>query len=327
MRTALGQPVRLADYRVPDFLVDSVELDISLDRHATRVVATLVDAPASAGAGRRGAGARRRRTQSGRASSSMARRSPPAPSTASPASFTLLKPPRRPFTLRIETRLDPAANTKLMGLYRSGSAYCTQCEAEGFRRITYFLDRPDVLSTYRVRLEADKAEAPVLLANGNLEARGDVRGTARHFAIWRDPLQEALLSLRARRAAISAHVADSFVTASGREVALGVYVEHGREDRAAYAMDALKRSMALGRDAPLGANTISTFQHRRRLRLQYGGDGEQGAQRLQRQIRAGLAARPRPTTITPASRASSRTNISTTGPATASPAATGSSSA
>ena len=84
-----------------------------------------------------------------------------------------------------------------MGLYRSGSAYCTQCEAEGFRRITYFLDRPDVLSTYLTRLEAAKDEAPVLLANGNLEARGDVPGTDRHFAIWRDPHKQAELSLRA----------------------------------------------------------------------------------------------------------------------------------
>ena len=91
--------------------------------------------------------------------------------------------------LRIETRIDPTANTKLMGLYRSGSAYCTQCEAEGFRRITYFLDRPDVLSVYRVRLEADKAEAPVLLANGNLEATGEA-GPGRHFAIWSDPFKK-----------------------------------------------------------------------------------------------------------------------------------------
>ena len=71
---------------------------------------------------------------------------------ATSSGFTLPDPPRRPFTLRLETRLNPSANTKLMGLYRSGAAYCTQCEAEGFRRITYFLDRPDVLSTYRVRL-------------------------------------------------------------------------------------------------------------------------------------------------------------------------------
>jgi aminopeptidase N len=150
--------------------------------------------------------------------------------------------PQRPFKLRIETELDPAGNTKLMGLYRSGSAYCTQCEAEGFRRITYFLDRPDVLSTYLVRLEADRNEAPVLLANGNPEARGDIPGGNRHFAVWRDPFKKPCY-LFAMVAGDLAHIADRFVTASGREVALAIYTEHGRQDRAAYAMDSLKRSM------------------------------------------------------------------------------------
>ena len=108
-------------------------------------------------------------------------------SRQAPSQFLLSRPPPRPFKLKIETRLDPAANTKLMGLYRTGSAYCTQCEAEGFRRITYFLDRPDVLSTYRVRLEADRDEAPVLLSNGNLEATGEADIPGRHYAIWQDP--------------------------------------------------------------------------------------------------------------------------------------------
>ena len=130
-----------------------------------------------------------------------------------------------------------------MGLYRSGSAYCTQCEAEGFRRITYFLDRPDVLSTYRVRLEADRAEAPVLLANGNLETAGEADTPGRHFAIWSDPHKKPCY-LFALVAGDLGSITDSFVTASGKNVALAIYVEHGREERARYAMDALKRSMA-----------------------------------------------------------------------------------
>ena len=155
----------------------------------------------------------------------------------------LPRPPRGPFTLKIETRLDPAANTKLMGLYRSGSAYCTQCEAEGFRRITYFLDRPDVLSTYRVRLEADRAEAPVLLANGNLENFGEVGRPGASLGDLDRPAQEALLPVRA---------------GGGRARAYFRFVRHGvrpkgrardlrgagREERAHYAMDSLKRSMA-----------------------------------------------------------------------------------
>ena len=159
------------------------------------------------------------------------------------AQFRLPNPPRGPFTLKIETRLDPTANTRLMGLYRSGSAYCTQCEAEGFRRITYFLDRPDVLSTYRVRLEADRAEAPVLLSNGNLSNSGAADTPGRHWAIWDDPHKKPSY-LFALVAGDLACVPDSFVTTSGRKVTLGIYVEKGREDRAGYAMDALKRSMA-----------------------------------------------------------------------------------
>ncbi|HEY1944624.1 MAG TPA: aminopeptidase N [Roseiarcus sp.] len=241
MRTATGQPVRLEDYRAPDFLIDSVELDVSLDPRATRVVAVLQIRPNPQG--RPGVPLVLDGDELEFVGASLDN-APLAPVAfeATPSSFTLSDPPRRAFTLRIETRLDPAGNTKLMGLYRSGSAYCTQCEAEGFRRITYFLDRPDVLATYRVRLEADKAEAPVLLANGNLEGAGD-GPEGRHWAVWNDPFKKPSY-LFALVAGDLAHIGDEFVTMSGRRVALGVYVERGREERAAYAMDALKRSMA-----------------------------------------------------------------------------------
>jgi aminopeptidase N len=242
MRTSDGQPVRLSDYRVPDYFIDSVELDVSLDIHATRVVSTLSLRPNPAG------GERAALSLDGDELVFISARLDGEPLDAadfeaSPSEFLLPRPPRRAFTLTIETRLDPAANTKLMGLYRTGSAYCTQCEAEGFRRITYFLDRPDVLSTYRVRLEADRAEAPVLLSNGNLEAAGEANTPGRHFAVWRDPHKKPCY-LFALVAGDLGHIADSFVTASGANVALAIYVEHGREERARYAMDALKRSMA-----------------------------------------------------------------------------------
>ena len=242
MRTSVGQPVRLVDYRVPDYLIDAVELDISLDRHATRVTSTLMVRPNPAGE------ADVALDLDGDELVFVSAELDGAPLAAadfqaSASQFVLPRPPRGPFTLKIETRLDPAANTKLMGLYRSGSAYCTQCEAEGFRRITYFLDRPDVLSTYRVRLEADRAEAPVLLANGNLENFGEADDPSRHWAIWTDPHKKPCY-LFALVAGELAHISDSFVTASGRKVALGIYVEPGREERADYAMDALKRSMA-----------------------------------------------------------------------------------
>jgi aminopeptidase N len=242
MRTSVGQPVRLSDYRVPDFLIDHVELDVSLAIHATRVVSTLSLRPNPAG--REGVAL----TLDGDELLFISARLDgepldPADFEADASEFRLPRPPRRPFTLKIETRLDPAANTKLMGLYRTGSAYCTQCEAEGFRRITYFLDRPDVLSTYRLRLEADRTEAPVLLSNGNLETAGEADIPGRHFAVWSDPHKKPCY-LFALVAGDLGSISDSFVTASGKNVALAIHVEHGREERAAYAMDALKRSMA-----------------------------------------------------------------------------------
>jgi aminopeptidase N len=145
------------------------------------------------------------------------------------------------FRLTIDTRISPSTNTALMGLYRSNGVYCTQCEAEGFRRITYFLDRPDILSVYHVRIEASKAEAPLLLSNGNPGAAGDL-AAGWHFAEWHDPFPKPSY-LFALVAGDLGSIHDEFVTRSGRKVKLGIFVEHGKEKRAAYAMDALKRAM------------------------------------------------------------------------------------
>jgi aminopeptidase N len=180
---------------------------------------------------------------------------PPEQFVATADRLTIAQPPHRPFRLEIETVVDPSANTQLMGLYRSGSIYCTQCEAEGFRRITYFPDRPDVMAVYTTRIEAEKADAPVLLANGNLIASGDVPGTSRHFAVWHDPFPKPsyLFALVGGKLAC---VEDRFRTMSGREVTLRIYVEDGKEARCAYAMDSLKRAMrwdetAFGREYDL----------------------------------------------------------------------------
>ena len=129
-----------------------------------------------------------------------------------------------------------------MGLYRTNGVYCTQCEAEGFRRITYFLDRPDILSVYTVRLEAARSEAPLLLSNGNLAETGELDGGC-HYAVWHDPFPKPSY-LFALVAGDLGSVRSNFVTASGRGVELGIHVEHGKEKLAAYAMDALKRSMS-----------------------------------------------------------------------------------
>ena len=242
MRTDLAPPVRLADYRVPDYLIDTVLLDVSLHRTATRVTARLAIRPNPQGVA--GAPLALDGEDLTLAQVTLDGRPLAAADTLLTAKgLTLPKPPNAPFLLEVVTTLDPTANLSLMGLYRSGSAYCTQCEAEGFRRITYFPDRPDVLSTYTVRVEADRADAAVLLSNGNLLEAGALPGGDRHYAVWHDPHPKPCY-LFALVGGNLGCIRDTFTTASGRSVALGIYVEPGKEDRADYAMDALKRSMA-----------------------------------------------------------------------------------
>ena len=134
----------------------------------------------------------------------------------------------------------PSENTTLMGLYVSGGRFCTQCEAEGFRRITFYPDRPDVLSVFTTRIQASR-DYPYLLSNGNLTASGDLPD-GRHFAEWHDPFPKPayLFALVAGEFDV---LSDSFTTRSGREVALEIYIDPGQLGKARYAMDALKRSM------------------------------------------------------------------------------------
>jgi aminopeptidase N len=161
---------------------------------------------------------------------------------ASPKALTVFAPPARRFVLETTVRIEPEKNLRLMGFYRSNGTWCTQCEPEGFRRITYFLDRPDNLARYRVKMIADKILAPVLLANGNLVESGDI-ASGRHFAVWEDPFPKPSY-LFAMVAGDLGSIHDSFVTMSGRTVALGIYCAHGKEEQCLYAMDSLKRAMA-----------------------------------------------------------------------------------
>ncbi|WP_336276314.1 aminopeptidase N [Bartonella sp. CB178] len=160
---------------------------------------------------------------------------------STPSYLEIIAPPVAPFTLQLITELNPESNRKLMGLYLSNGVYCTQCESEGFRRITYFYDRPDILSTYTVRIEADSQKAPILLSNGNLIKTGFLDGN-RHFAIWEDPHPKPSYLFAVVGGNLD-KLEDYFTTISGRHVKLGIYVEKGKTARAAYAMDALKRSM------------------------------------------------------------------------------------
>jgi aminopeptidase N len=154
--------------------------------------------------------------------------------------MTLVNPGHE-FTLTITSEIDPAANTALEGLYQSQGNYCTQCEAEGFRRITYYQDRPDVLSIFTVRVEADAKAYPVLLSNGNLQDSGRLPD-GRHYTVWHDPFAKPCY-LFALVAGDLVRVADTFTTMSGRNVDLHIYVRAGDEKQCDHAMESLKKSM------------------------------------------------------------------------------------
>ena len=236
---APAPPVRLADYRPTDYLIDQVHLQISLDPVATRVISRLSLRPNPAGVPGAplvldGGDLRPFRALLDNEALNLAE-------VATPDRLTIANPPARPFTLEVETLLDPSANTRLEGLYRSGSAYCTQCEAEGFRRIAYYLDRPDVMSVFTVRIDADRSEAPVLLSNGNPVESGELGG-GRHYAVWHDPFPKPAY-LFALVGGDLGSIEDEFTTASGRKVKLAIHVEKGKEHRAHYALEALIHAM------------------------------------------------------------------------------------
>ena len=252
MRTDIAQPIRLKDYRPPDWLVETVSLDFSLHPTATQVRATLVLKPSP-----KATSAPLILEGDGLSLVSLKLNGtelPPESYVVTTDRLTIPQPPNTTFALEIETVIDPPANTQLSGLYRSNSSYCTQCEAEGFRRITYFPDRPDVMAVYTTRIEADKRETPVLLSNGNLEQRGELPN-GRHYVVWHDPHPKPSY-LFALVGGDLACVEDQFTTMSGRNVVLQIFVEHGKQGLTAYAMDSLKRAMrwdeqAFGREYDL----------------------------------------------------------------------------
>ena len=252
MRTDTAQPIRLKDYRPPDWLVETVSLDFSLHPSATKVRATLALKPNPLGPA-----APLVLDGDGLSLVSLkldGTELKPDSYRVTPDQLTIAQPPNGPFKLEIETLVDPSANTQLSGLYRTSGNFCTQCEAEGFRRITYFLDRPDVMAVYTTRIEADKKQAPVLLSNGNLIESGDLPD-GRHFAVWHDPHPKPSYLFALVGGDLTC-VEDKFRTMSGRDVTLRIYVEHGKQDHCDYAMDSLKRSMrwdekAFGREYDL----------------------------------------------------------------------------
>jgi aminopeptidase N len=236
MRTDTPQPIRLSEYRPPAFLIETVHLDFDLEPNATRVKAKLAVRRNGEHAEPLVLNGERLKLVSiaidGRALSEGER-------TVDDETLTIPGAPDV-FVLETEVEIDPDANKALDGLYMSGGRFCTQCESEGFRKITYWPDRPDVLSRFTVRMVAPKAY-PRLLSNGNLVDSGDLPGE-RHYAVWNDPFPKPsyLFALVAGELDL---LEDAFTTMSGRTVALRIYVDPGMTSRAAYAMDALKRAM------------------------------------------------------------------------------------
>lgn len=240
MTQATPQTINLADYAPPSFLIDTVDVDVNFQRGEALVTAQL--------SVRRNPAVKKPNAPlvlDGEELELVSIRLdgvPMAPDRyrLSPGHLTLIDLPDA-FCLETVTRIHPDSNTRLSGLYLSANGYFTQCEAQGFRRITWFQDRPDVMSRYTVTLHADKAAFPQLLANGNPVASGDEEG-GRHWAKWQDPFPKPCY-LFAMVAAKLDVLRDSYRTASGREVQLAIFVEPGKLDQCGHAMSALKKSM------------------------------------------------------------------------------------
>jgi aminopeptidase N len=225
------------DYQVPDYFIKTIDLTVELDDEQTRVVAELTVI--------RHGEHQKPLVLDGEELTLKSlhlnqQRLTAEEYIATPQQLIIHAVPEQ-FTLTIETEINPAANTALEGLYKSGDAFCTQCEAEGFRRITYYLDRPDVMAIFTCKIIADKARYPYLLSNGNKIAEGDL-ADGKHFAKWHDPHPKPCY-LFALVAGDFDVLTDSYTTIENRDVSLVIYVDRGNLNKAHHAMASLKKSM------------------------------------------------------------------------------------
>ncbi|AZT83343.1 aminopeptidase N [Marinobacter sp. NP-4(2019)] len=240
MRTNQPQTIYLKDYRVPAFLVDHVDLRFELYEDGARVHSTL---------------SMRRNPEWGDNRGALELDGDSLKLESVALDGAVLEAGRYEdlgdrlvvsdvpdaFELQVVTWIEPQNNTRLEGLYKSSGMFCTQCEAEGFRCITFFPDRPDVMSRFRTRIEADKSTYPILLSNGNDIERGNL-ADGRHFVTWEDPFPKPCY-LFALVAGDLVEKRDTFTTLSGRDINLRMYVEPRNSEKCEHAMDSLKRSM------------------------------------------------------------------------------------
>ncbi|MDX8125737.1 aminopeptidase N [Methylomonas sp. OY6] len=243
MRDASPQTVFLKDYTPPEYLIEQIELNFDLDEQHTQVRSTL---------------SLRRNPQSQDSSVALKLLGEELQLVSIAIDGQLLEqgqyvlgeevlvlhevPQDRPFQIVIENVINPQANTALEGLYLSSSMLCTQCEAQGFRKITWFLDRPDVMSRFKTTLTGDKSKYPVLLSNGNKVGQGELENN-RHWVSWEDPFAKPCY-LFALVAGQLECVADEFITMTGRRIALEIFVEKHNVDKCDHAMQSLKNAMA-----------------------------------------------------------------------------------
>lgn len=232
--------VYLKDYRVPDYLIEKVDLEFYLEEEFTTVKSKLwVHQNRAASSSNKNLELMGQDLElksialDGKLLSA-------DQYTVTPHTLVIFSVPEK-CILEIETRIKPQENTSLTGLYKASGKFSTQCEAEGFRRITYFLDRPDVMAKYTTKIVADEKKYPILLSNGNLIASGK-GDNGKHWATWEDPFKKPCY-LFALVAGDLECVEDFFVTRSNRRVTLRIYVEKGNRDQCAHAMQAVKKAM------------------------------------------------------------------------------------
>ncbi|QFT80201.1 Aminopeptidase N [Roseovarius sp. THAF27] len=232
MKDAAPQPIYLADYTPPAHLVDHVSLTFRLDPEKTRVISKIAFRPNPDGPG----GPLRLDGEDLTLIAAHIDGTGVTPEVT-PRGLTVAAPDA-PFTFEAEVEIAPIRNTALEGLYMSNGMYCTQCEAEGFRKITYYPDRPDVMATFDVRIEGDET---IKLSNGNPGASGD------GFAAWHDPWPKPAYLFALVAGDLINHP-DSFTTKSGKQVELNIWVRPGDEHKCAFGMEALKKSMKWDED-------------------------------------------------------------------------------
>jgi len=245
MKDAQPKIIHLKDYQVPDFLIDKTDLHVTLDPRETRVRARLSirrnpasKVPAQTLVLDGQEMVLESVSIDGRVLSD-------SEYQASAESLTIANVADT-FLLETVVRIDPESNTSLEGLYKSRTMYCTQCEAEGFRKITYYLDRPDVLSEFTTTIVGSQSDFPVLLSNGNQVDSGELDGGL-HYATWHDPFRKPAYLFALVGGALDV-IEDSFTTRSGREVALKIFVESKDLDKCGHAMRSLKNSMRWDED-------------------------------------------------------------------------------